>query len=390
MSLDIDRLRAETPGAADIAHLNNAGAALMPHAVLDAVRDHLELEARIGGYEAQARADEAIERFYPAAADAIGGKPGEIAFVENATRAWDMAFYAIDWRAGDRVLTARSDYNSNMIAYRQVARRLGVEVVLIDDDASGRIDVDALENAIDARTRLIALTHLPTNDGLINPAEAVGRIAKAAGVPYLLDACQSVGHLPIDVKAIGCTMLSATGRKYIRGPRGTGFLWVREDWIDRLEPPFLDNRAARWTAVDDYAIRADARRFENWEFHVAGKIGLAVALEGMTATGMPAIWARIQHLADRLRDGLAAVPGVTVHDTGVAKSGIVTFTKAGESVADTRARLTAAGINTSASQSQLTRRDLMEAGIEIMVRASVHAYNTEDEVDRLIATVAEG
>lgn len=390
MSLDIARLRAETPGTAEVAHFNNAGASLMAMPVLRAVTDHLTLESRIGGYEAAGRAKAAIDRFYAAAARAVAGKPHEIAFVENATRAWDMAFYAFGWKAGDRVLTARSDYNSNMIAYRQVARRFGVEVVLIDNDESGAIDPRALENAVDDRTRLIALTHIPTNDGLINPAAAVGRIARAAGVPYLLDACQSVGHLPIDVAEIGCTMLSTTGRKYIRGPRGTGFLWVREDWVERLEPPFLDNRAASWTAVEDYRIQPDAQRFENWEFNVAGKIGLAVALDRMADIGMTAIWARIRALATRLRDGLAAIDRVSLHDTGREKSGLVTFTKAGESAVETRARLATAGINVSASKSQLTRHDLLDVGIDVMVRASVHAYNTEEEVDRLLAVVADG
>ncbi|MBP5856829.1 aminotransferase class V-fold PLP-dependent enzyme [Marivibrio halodurans] len=390
MTLDIARLRAETPGTLEVAHFNNAGSSLMTAPVLQAVTDHLTLESRIGGYEAAGLAKAAIDRFYAAAARAVAGKPHEIAFVENATRAWDMAFYAFDWKPGDRVLTARSEYNSNMIAYRQVARRFGVDILLIDNDESGAIDTRALENAVDERTRLIALTHIPTNDGLINPAAAVGRIARAAGVPYLLDACQSVGHLPIDVAEIGCTMLSTTGRKYIRGPRGTGFLWVREDWVERLEPPFLDNRAASWTAVEDYRIQPDARRFENWEFNVAGKIGLAVALDRMADIGMPAIWARIRALATRLRDGLAAIDGVSLHDTGREKSGLVTFTKAGESAVETRARLATAGINVSASKSQLTRHDLLDAGIDVMVRASVHAYNTEEEVDRLLAVVADG
>ncbi len=390
MTLDPARLRAQTPGCASVIHLNNAGAALPSEPVLRAVQDHLALEARIGGYEAQAQAAEAIERFYPSAAAAVGGRPEEIAYVENATRAWDMVFYAFDWRPGDRILTARSDYNSNMIAYRQVERRFGVELVLIPDDPSGAIDLDALAAAVDRGARLIALTHLPTNDGLINPAEAVGAIARDAGVPFLLDACQSVGHVPVDVGAIGCTMLSATGRKYLRGPRGTGFLWVRQDWIDRLEPPFLDTRAAQWIAVEEYVIRPDARRFETWEFYVAGKIGLAHALDELQALGIEAVWERIDMLARRLRRALAAVPGVSVHDRGTRQSGIVTFTKAGETADETRARLTAAGINCSLSTVQLTRTDLIGSGTDVVVRASVHAYNTEEEIDRAAAIVSDG
>ncbi|MCR9218842.1 MAG: aminotransferase class V-fold PLP-dependent enzyme [Alphaproteobacteria bacterium] len=389
MPIDVQALRAETPGVEHVRHLNNAGSALTTRRVLDAVTGHLAREAEIGGYEAQAEAAETLARFYDAAAALVGGAPAEIAFVENATRGWDMAFYAVDWKPGDRILTARSDYNSNMIAYRQVERRFGVEIVLIPNDDAGRIDVDALAAAVDGRTRLIALTDLPTNDGLINPAEAVGQVARDAGVPFLLDACQSVGQMPIDVGRIGCTMLSTTGRKYLRGPRGTGFLWVREDWIDRLEPPFLDTHAARWSRIDGFTIRDDAKRFENWEQHLAGKIGLTVALEHAADLGVDAIWARIRDLSGRLRAGLSALPDVTLHDTGVDKSGIVTFTKAGETAAETRARLAARRINCSVSFSQLTRTDLTDAGIAEMVRASVHAYNTEAEIDALLETVAE-
>ena len=388
MSLDIAALRAATPGVDHVTHLNNAGAALMPTPVIDAVQNHLTREAQIGSYEAQAEAAEALSGFYSAAARALGGRPQEIGYIENATRAWDMVFYAFDWQAGDRLLTAQSDYNSNMVAYRQVEKRFGAQIVLIPNDASGQIDTAALANAIDARTKLIALTHMPTNDGLINPAEAVGKIAGAAGVPYLLDACQSLGQMPIDVGKIGCTMLSGTGRKYLRGPRGTGLVWVRDDWIEKLEPPLLDNRAARWDSIDSFTIQPDATRFENWEFYVAGKIGLARALDLMAETGIEAIWARIQELSRYLRDGLSATPGVTVHDTGVEQSGIVTFTKAGEAAAVTRARLMAAQINCSLSDSQLTRDDLIGAGIKVMVRASVHAYNTTDEVDQLLQRVA--
>ena len=383
MEFDLARARRETPGCERVVHFNNAGAALMPQPVLEAVVNHLQLEAAIGGYEAKEKNLEAVERVYDAAARLINCSPVEIAFIENATRAWDMAFYSIPFKPGDRILTAKSEYSSNYIAYLQVAKRTGAVVEAVPNDEHGQLSVAALRNMIDERVKLISITHVPTQGGLVNPAAEIGKVARQAGVLYLLDACQSVGQMPIDVHKIGCDMLSTTGRKYLRGPRGTGFLYVRRELIEQFEPPFLDLHAATWLANDRYEIRNDARRFENWEMYYAGKVGLGVAIDYALNWNLNTICSRIKKLSDQLRSRLAALGFVTNHDLGVERCGIVTFNVDGTTAVDVQKRLAENFINVSVSSVESSRLDLGERNIPQLVRASVHYYNSEDEINQL-------
>jgi selenocysteine lyase/cysteine desulfurase len=389
MTIDVERARADTPGCENVAHFNNAGAALPPRPVLDAVLEHLNREAEIGGYEAEAERADRIEHTYDALARLLGCDRDEVAVVENATRAWDMAFYSFRFEPGDRILTARAEYASNYIALSQVAERSGATIDVIPDDEYGQVDTHELERMLgDGRVKLVSLVYVPSQGGLVNPAAEVGRLTRAAGVPLLLDACQAVGQMPLDVGALGCDVLTATGRKFLRGPRGTGFMYVRRELADRLEPPLLDLHAAEWLPDGDYVIRPGARRFENWEAYVAGKIGLGVAADYALSIGLEAIRDRVYGLAAELREQLGALPRMTVQDLGREKCGIVTFSVAGTSATDVAAALRREGINVSVMPASYARLDLGPRGLDEIVRASVHYYNTSDEIERLIRAVS--
>jgi cysteine desulfurase / selenocysteine lyase len=388
MALDIDRLRAETPGVATRIHFNNAGAALMPAPVLEVMLDHLRREAEIGGYEAADEAQARLERVYDSVARLLGAAADEIALTLNATVAWQMAFYSLPFRPGDRILTARAEYAANYVAFLQMAKRTGAVIEIIPDDRDGVLDPAALERMIDKRARLIAMTWVPTNGGLVNPAAAVGRIARAHAIPYLLDACQAVGQMEVDVEAIGCDMLSATGRKFLRGPRGTGFLYVRRPLLQQLEPPMIDHFAAPWVSRDTYQLRDDARRFENWENNYAARLGLGAAIDYALAIGLGPIAQRCRLLAGRLRGGLASIRGVTIRDLGRNPSAIVSFTMEGHEAGAIVSSAASAGITIGASDPASTRIDAETRALPLVVRASPHYYNTEAEIDRLIDHLA--
>ena len=298
-----------------------------------------------------------------------------------------MAFYSLPFEKGDRILTAEAEYAANYIAYLHVAKRTGVVVETIPCANSGEVHAKALEDMIDDRVKLISITHIPTNGGLVNPASEIGRIAKANGITYLLDACQSVGQLPVDVEEIGCDILSATGRKYLRGPRGTGFLFVRKGLLATLEPPMIDLFAAQWVAPDQYELRSDARRFENWENNYSARLGLGVAIDYALNLNIEKIWLRILELSSSLRQKLSSIDGIKIRDIGSVQGGIVTFTLEGVDATAIKGVVGAQGINVSVSNPSSTLLDATRRNLPPVVRASVHYYNDEAEVARLVNAV---
>ena len=385
--MDIDALRAETPGCAHRTHLNNAGAALLAQPTLDAMSRHLRLESEIGGYEAAAAAWDAVEATYDSIAELVGGRSDEIALFDNATHAWNAAFYSIRFGPGDRILTGRAEYGSNVLAYFQIAQRTGAEVVVVPNDEHGQLDTAALADVVDERTKLIGVSHVPTSGGLVNPAAEIGRIARKAGVLFLLDATQSVGQFPVDVQAIGCDLLTGTGRKFLRGPRGTGFLWVRSSALDRLDPYVAEIRSATWDGDRGFTWADGAQRFETWENSYLNILGLGAAVRQALDLGVDAIGDRGIAMGARLRRQLDELPGVSTHDLGAVRCAIVTARVEGLSSADVVTALLQAGVNVSLTVPEDTQFDTEDRGVHPLVRLSPHYYNTEDELDRTVELI---
>ncbi len=389
--MDLIRLRADTPGCAHRVHLDSAGASLMPAPVLGAIQDHLELEARIGGYEAAVEAAPRIEEAYAAVADLLGTSSGNVAFTEHATAAFVQALSSVPMRRGDVVLTTRNDYVSNQIQYLSLAERLGVEVVRAPDAPEGGVDLQAMEELIHRRRpKLVAVTHVPTSSGLVQDVAAIGRMCRARDILYLVDACQSVGQMPVHPDSLGCDFLSVTARKFLRGPRGAGFLWVSDRALDAgLSPLFPDLRGADWVEGDLFQPAPDARRFETWEFAWALVIGTGVAARYALEVGLDETRERVRALAAGLRERLPAIPGVRVLDRGTDLCAIVTVAVEGWTPKDLVAELRDRGINTTGQARVDAVLDYDLKGVEGALRISPHYFNTEGELDDLLHALGE-
>lgn len=387
--MDVERLRADTPGCAARIHLNNAGAALMPKPVLEATTRHLQLESELGGYEAADAEAEAIHGFYTATAELLGCRSENVAFASSATDAFSRALSAIPFERGDVILTTRDDYISNQIAFLSLARRFGVDVVHGPLAPEGGADVEAMASLMRARRpRAVVVTHVPTNSGLVQPVTEIGAHCRELDLLYVVDACQSAGQLPLEVEAIGCDFLSATCRKFLRGPRGTGFLFVSDRALAQgYEPLFIDMRGARWVEPGRYAPVDTAARFEDWEFSYACVLGSAEAVRYALGLGVEAIAARTAGLAADLRERLGAIPGVRVLDRGPEVCAIVTVTVDGWRPDDFKQALAERGVNSSTAVREHALFDFADKGVEWCSRLSPHYYNTEDEVERVAELV---
>ncbi len=384
--VDLSKARADTPAAENGVYLNNAGCSLMPRPVINAVQDYFALEARIGGFAAISQESRTLEEVYASLASLINAKPDEIALMGSHTLAWQSVFQGLRFKEGDRILTSRSEYGANYVAFLQMQRRTGCVIDVIPCGNDGSTDPLALEKMIDDRVKLIAINWIPTNGGLMNPAAEIGNVARSHGIPYLLDACQALGQMPVDVKELGCDFLTSAGRKWLRGPKGSGFLYVREDKLSApgCEPGIIDDFGALWSQSDKYEVIDTARRFETHEQQPALRLGLGAAVEYARTIGLDNIRERVNHLAEGLRGELAALQGIRVQDLGGERAGLVTFTHDDIPAADITAALHKENICVKTIPQAGAYLDTLARDIPELVRVSAHYFNNEDELEALL------
>ena len=385
----LSRVREETPGTRGRIHLDNSGSALLADPVIGVMQEAFQRDVAVGGYVAQAQQADRLEAGYASLSRLLGGKISDYAFVGSAVDGWTKAFYSLPLQPGDNIVTAYNEYCSNYIAYLQLSKLRGIEIRVARQAHDGGVDLGHLESLIDRRTALISLSHMPSSSGEINPVAAVGAIARSAGVLFQLDACQSVGHVPVDVDAIGCDILTGTSRKFLRGPRGIGFLYINEKARAVMEPVVLTNQSAVWSSVDDYSLRSDARVFEAWERSVVNQLGLASAIDYLLDLGVAEATGQIAKNAAYLRARLPDIRGVTVECPPNATSAIITLNVKGHQPEQVKATLEQQDIAVQTASVVHTRLDMEERGIDAAVRVSPHYYTSHSEMDDLL-TALEG
>jgi selenocysteine lyase/cysteine desulfurase len=386
--IDLAAERSSTPGCLDQVFLDSAGSSLPPDRVVAAVVSHLRREAEVGGYRAGAERADDLCALRVGLGQVLGCSDDLVALTDSATRAWNQFVTALRWSPGGRVLICGNEYGANAIALLRRVRADACTVEVVPTDASGQVDLDALDAMLDERVRLVSVVHVPTNSGQVAPVREITDRAHRVGALVVLDACQSVGQLAIDVVELGVDALSGSGRKWLRGPRGTGFLYLRRELLETLEPAAADMRGATWTAADAYELRPDAARFELWEGDVAGRLGLKEAVDHLLELGTQAVEQAVRRNAADLRTALAALPGVAVQDTGEDLAGIVSFTVDGLDPYDVRDRLLEDHVTVSVSDLASTRLDMTRRGLDAVVRASPHYFVSPEDLAAAVDAVA--
>lgn len=385
--MNIEQLRKDTPHCNDLTHFNNAGAALPSKFVNESILEFLEAESRIGGYEIVEERAKQIGEFYTEAAALIKASPDEIAITDSASTAFSKAIFSIPFKLGDKIITSELEYGNNFLNYLKLKKEKGIEIITIRGNEASPISIEELKNAIDSKVKLIAITHMPTSSGVIAPVKEIGKIAKENGILYLVDTCQSIGQFPVYVDELQCDFLNATSRKYLRGPRGLGFLYVRKRILASLDPFSFEMLGAEWKSQERYDLNYSSKMFETYEKPYAFLIGFSAAIKYANQLGIENIWQRISYLSNYLREQLGNVSGVKLYDGSGLRSGIISFTKDGVDPFKMHKELQDKKINSSVLYQFTSLLEMQKKNLVNGNRLSLHCYNTKTEINKVVSEI---
>jgi selenocysteine lyase/cysteine desulfurase len=378
----VESTRSTTPGVAHAVYLNNASSSLPDHLVTETVCAHVRREAELGATRAAIEATEQLVEVRALVARLIGADAGEIAFLDTATRAWGLTLLSTPFKPGDRILLSRCEWVSNRVNAERLARERSLLVETIPCEADGTVALDQLSAMLDERVRVVGVTMVPTNNGLINPIAAIRERLRGTACRFFVDAAQAVGQMRIDVRELGADVLTFNSCKWLRGPRGAGVAFIRSEFLAGMDPPVAGDQAGLDPHSSDW--RPSAERFESFHYPVSSRLGLGQAVRQADAIGLRAIEARLNALAQTLRDGLRAHPGCIVHDTARQLSAIVTFSLPGIDASLAAQMLAGRGFELSVSDHRYAAVDLSARGLSSVLRASPHYFNTEGEIERFL------
>ena len=313
-------------------------------------------------------------------AASLNAQPDEIMLNENATVGINVVAYGIEWRPGDAVILSTHEHPGNRVTWYNLAQRYGVRLVFLDATLPDADFLSELDRALDSQTRLVSLSHVSRRTGRRLPAREVVEVAHGHAIPVLFDAAQAYGAIPVDVQTLGCDFYTVSGHKYIMGPQGTGALYVRRDRLDWLKPSWIGSHSQK--DMDDHgylALQDGANRFEFGTRNLADQAGLGKALDLWAEIGWQTVFAYLEAYTDRLKAALQTLPGLVLETplSYAQSSGIVTFHRPGVDAYALAATL------------------LEEDGILVSplaptspsVRVSTHVFNTDEEIDRLVAAL---
>ena len=368
-----------------VVHFNHSGAGLPSPETVQAVVDHLRLEAERGPMEAGAIASDAIRNSYQVAAQLLGCAPQDVAFGTSHGQLYGNLIASIPLSAGDKIFVSRQEWIGNVLCLQRSANLSGASLSLMASDDTSAVDPIALGESLSSEVRIVALTWIGAGSALINPAAAIGAAIRHAGSSafFIIDASQAIGQVPINVAEIGCDALIACGRKFLRGPRGTALAYISPRLAAEIVPRSIDNVSST-LSNGNVVVANSAQAFEFGEESVALKLGLGKAIEQALSLGVDRIRLKLHHKAAILRQALAVVPGVQLLDLGNSKGAAVTFAINGVACATAKQRLADQGINIGMNGPGYTPYDLSIRGISELLRASVHLSTTDDDIALIV------